>query len=421
MEGIAQTIAAYLELHGFASTTGLIVSEMDHVRTLYVFWLSSTPIPPLHRLALEPSSARIEKKKRNDRETDDAFHDSHLLVSPFFLFLPLFFLWAQVDDACSLATTAALSFDAEQANKAEWYTAYPKVGPLDGPPKQAVRRAGALPKPPPPPLSTRRPGEGTGALRHLDAREFSAFAGVTCGAVGSGRAAMSVIADIARREIEWQLRVIMRPSVCVHIDIDRRKSGSRRVGTRALSSVLLVAAAAETEDKEDEDRAGVPAARGQRGGHMAGAGGKKRKRRTTLAVDVAEAETAADSPPGPCPRSSSPPPPEPEKKRVKRASATQDFQQLYHRDRGADATPTTTTTAAAAAAVAPSGSSGMRGARGAINDGPLRRPPTPTPTPPPPPPAGPAAAFLYSLGMRQGTMNITLERGRGMPGAGRRR
>jgi len=288
---------------------------------------------------------------------------------------------------------AALSFDAEQANKAEWYTSYPKVR-LNALPKQAVQRAGALPKPPPP----RRPG--TGALKHLDAWEFSAFAGVTCGAVGSGRAAMSMIADIARQEIEWQLRV-MQPSSVLHIGIDididansaadssaqrrssRRKSGSR-VSTRALSSGLLVAAA------EDEDGAGVPAAHGQRGGHMAG---KKRKRSTT-SVDVAE------TPDSPC----SPSPPE---KRVKRGSAAQHSQQLYHRDRGAGAA---TTTAAA--------SSGSSGTRGAINVRPLQRPLTRTP---PPPPAGPAAAFLYSLGMRQGTMDITLERGRRMRGAGRRR
>lgn len=308
-----------------------------------------------------------------------------------------------MDDACSLATMAALSFDAEQANKAEWYASYPKVR-LDAlPPKQAFQRAGTLPKPP---SSPRRPG--TGALKHLDARAFSAFAGVTCGAVGSGRAAMSMIADIARQEIEWQLRV-MQPSLSVLHDIDvnsdadsaqrrRRKSGSR-VGTRALSSVLLVAAAAAAEE-EDDDEAGVPAAHhggsGQRGGHMA-AGGKKRKRSTTLVDVAAEAETA-DSGYSPC----SPPPPE---KKVRRAgSATQRSQQLYHRDRGAGA--------------ATASSSGSSGTRGAINV-PLRR--ALTPTPPPPPPAGPVAAFLYSLGTRQGTMNITLERGRGTRGAERRR
>ncbi len=283
---------------------------------------------------------------------------------------------------------AALSFDAEQANKAEWYTSYPKVR-LNALPKQAVQRAGALPKPPPP----RRPG--TGALKHLDARQFSAFAGVTCGAVGSGRAAMSMIADIARQEIEWQLRIMQSSSVLrigIDIDIDansvadsaqrrsRRKLGSR-VSKPALSSGLLVAPA----EDEDKGEAGVPAAHGQRGGHMAG---KKRKRSPT-SVDVAE------TPDSPC----SPPPPE---KRVKYGSAAQHSQQLYHRDRGAGA--------------ATAASSGSSGTRGAIHVPPLQRPLTP-----PPPPAGPAAAFLYSLGMRQGTMNITLERGRGMRGAGRRR
>jgi len=279
---------------------------------------------------------------------------------------------AQVDDACPLATMGALSFDAEQANKAEWYTSYPKVR-RNALWEQAVQRAEALPKPPPrrAPLSE---SAGTGALRHLDARQFSAFAGVTCGAVGSGRAAMSMIVDIARQEIEWQLHV-MQP-LCVHIGIDvgansdvdsaqrrRRKSGSR-VRTRSLLSVLVA----------EDDEAGVPAAHGQRGSHMAS--GKKRKRST--AADVAGA------PDSPC---------YPPEKRAKRGSVAQHSQHLYHRDRGAGA-------------AAPSGT------RGAINV-PLERPLTP--------PAGPAAAFLYSLGMQQGTMEITLERGRGMRGAGRRR
>jgi len=40
VEGIAQTIAAYFEMHDFSSTTGLIAGEMDHVRTIYVFYFS---------------------------------------------------------------------------------------------------------------------------------------------------------------------------------------------------------------------------------------------------------------------------------------------------------------------------------------------------------------------------------------------
>ena len=274
---------------------------------------------------------------------------------------------------------AALSFDAEQANKAEWYASYPKVRRSATPSKQAVQRAEALAKPPPrrPPLSE---SAGKGALKHLDAREFSAFAGVTCGAVGSGRAAMSMIADIARREIEWQLE-IMQPSRvhANHIGLaiaaassaadsaqrrsSRRKSGSRvPVRTRALSSVLVAA-----EDDGDGDGAGVPAAHGQqRGGHMAG---KKRKRGT------ANDDVAAEAPDSPC---------YPPEKKAKRSPVTRNHEHLHHRDRGAGA------------AAASSGTSGV------INSNvPLERSLTP--------PAGPAAAFLYSLGARQGT---TLHRAR---------
>jgi hypothetical protein len=45
VEEKAETIAAYFEHHGFSSTTGLIASEMEHVRTVYVLF----PLPPLPR------------------------------------------------------------------------------------------------------------------------------------------------------------------------------------------------------------------------------------------------------------------------------------------------------------------------------------------------------------------------------------
>ena len=57
VEGIAQTIAAYFELHDFSSTTGLIAGEMDHVRTIYVFYLS---------LCL--ASSHRARGMKNDRE-----------------------------------------------------------------------------------------------------------------------------------------------------------------------------------------------------------------------------------------------------------------------------------------------------------------------------------------------------------------
>jgi hypothetical protein len=95
VKGIVQTIAAYFELHGF-STTGLIASEMDHVRTLYVFWLS--PLPPC--IASSPSSARIENRSR----TDILMHSSPLrralasvfgCLGGFDFFLSFNFLWAR--------------------------------------------------------------------------------------------------------------------------------------------------------------------------------------------------------------------------------------------------------------------------------------------------------------------------------------
>ena len=87
VEGIVQTIAAYFEMHGFSSTTGLIASEMDHVRTIYVLCLS--PLP-----RLEPSSARNKKRSRADNAP---FSPSRLLSFSglsFFLCIFSYFLWA---------------------------------------------------------------------------------------------------------------------------------------------------------------------------------------------------------------------------------------------------------------------------------------------------------------------------------------
>jgi hypothetical protein len=38
VEEDAETIAAYFELHGFSTTTGLIASDMNNVRTVYVLF-----------------------------------------------------------------------------------------------------------------------------------------------------------------------------------------------------------------------------------------------------------------------------------------------------------------------------------------------------------------------------------------------
>lgn len=111
-----------------------------------------------------------------------------------------------MEDACPLAALAALSFDANQLKKAEWCTAYPPV-PL-ALSDHAVRRANALspPPPPPPPLESEA-GLAKTMLKRMDAQTFSAFAAITYSAVGSERATMSMITDMARKEVEWQMFV----------------------------------------------------------------------------------------------------------------------------------------------------------------------------------------------------------------------
>lgn len=120
-----------------------------------------------------------------------------------------------MDDACSLAALGALSFDAEQAATAEWYDAYPNV-PLTIP-DSAVRRVASFSTPPPPPpdederdLARARASRAQRTLERMDAAALSAFSAVVHAALGSGRAAMSMIADIAKREIDWQL-ALLRP------------------------------------------------------------------------------------------------------------------------------------------------------------------------------------------------------------------
>ncbi|KAH9983377.1 hypothetical protein BJV74DRAFT_886819 [Russula compacta] len=126
-----------------------------------------------------------------------------------------------VDDACPLAVLMALSFDADQAKKAEWYDAYPKMPPL-ALPEYAVRRARAFPPPPPADADVdanddaststnrTRSTNWSRTMERMNARTFSAFAAITSGAVGSAIAVMEAIADIARDEIDWQI-YIMQP------------------------------------------------------------------------------------------------------------------------------------------------------------------------------------------------------------------
>ncbi|KAF8477743.1 hypothetical protein DFH94DRAFT_91334 [Russula ochroleuca] len=147
-------------------------------------------------------------------------------VQPFWLYF-LFFSRPvlQVDDACPLAALAALSFDANQLQKAEWHTAYPPV-PL-ALSDRAQRQASALTPPPPP--DPDRPAVKT-MRKLMDAQAFSAFAAITYAAVGNGRAAMSMIADVARAEIEWQL-LLRRPlsvlnAIAVATSLQRRRRGT---------------------------------------------------------------------------------------------------------------------------------------------------------------------------------------------------
>jgi hypothetical protein len=113
-----------------------------------------------------------------------------------------------VDDACPLAALAALSFDEHQLKKAEWYTEYPQVSLARS--DQAVRRAKELPPPPPAPDTLDYSSPVKAMLQVMDAQAFSTFAVITCGNIGGLRVAMTMIANIVRVEIDWQL-FLMQP------------------------------------------------------------------------------------------------------------------------------------------------------------------------------------------------------------------
>src|SRR5258708_3990799 len=172
---------------------------------------------------------------------------SSFLFEAVFCFLCLFLtvfssVWAlaQVDDACPLAALAALSFDANQLKKAEWYTAYPQV-PLAFS-DHALRRANALSPPPPSPDSTDYAGPVKAMLKLMNAQRLSALAAITHGGVGSITGAMSMIADIVRVEIDWQL-FVMRPSSSLNLN-------PVTTSTRA--------AASEPRSRQTDSRPGIP-------------------------------------------------------------------------------------------------------------------------------------------------------------------
>jgi hypothetical protein len=225
---------------------------------------------------------------------------------PFVLLLVFsrsFLCWAlaQVDDACPFAALAALSFDEHQLKKAEWYTEYPQL-PLARS-DHAVRRAKELSPPPPSPDTTDYSGLVKAMLKLMDAQAFSTFAVITCGNLGGIRAAMSMISNIVRVEIDWQLS-IMRPLSSLNaVATSARPAASeqRRPQPGSRSNIPAPAPAPV--------RAGanviVPGARGQRDHYH-----HLRKRKRSMA-EVFEAETEAERQP---PR----PPPE---KRVKYGSS----------------------------------------------------------------------------------------------------
>jgi hypothetical protein len=206
-----------------------------------------------------------------------------LLFSTCFLtVLPPCWALAQVDDACPLAALAALSFDEHQLKKAEWYTEYPQV-PLARS-DHAVRRAKELPPPPPSPdPPTDYAGLVKAMLKLMDAQTFSTFAMITCGNLGGHRAGMSMIANIVRVEIDWQL-FLMRPLSSLNaVATSSRPAASeqRRPQPGSRSDIPAPAPAPV--------RAGANGARGQRDHHQG-------KRKRSMA-DVFEAETEAETPP----------------------------------------------------------------------------------------------------------------------------
>jgi len=192
-----------------------------------------------------------------------------------------------VDDACPLAALAALSLDENQLKKAEWYIGYPQV-PL-ALSDHALRRAKELSPPQPPPDTTdfAGPGPVKTMLKRMNAQDFSAFAAIAHGGVGGIGAAISMIADIVRVEMDWQL-FLMRPlsppsavapsSRPAASEKRRRQPGSRSgIPAPAPSPV----AAGETVI--------VPGARGQSDHHH-----NLRKQKRSMA-DVFEAETETET------------------------------------------------------------------------------------------------------------------------------
>jgi hypothetical protein len=190
-----------------------------------------------------------------------------------------------VDDSCPFAALAALSFDEHQLKKAEWYTEYPQL-PLARS-DHIVRRAKELSPPPPSPDTADDSGLVKAMLKLMDAKAFSTFAAITCGNLGGIRAGMSMIANIVRVEIDWQL-FLMRPSSSLNtVAISSRPAAPEQRHTQPGSRSGIPAPAPALV------RGGanvvVPVARGQRDHHH-----RPGKRKRSMA-EVFEAETQTET------------------------------------------------------------------------------------------------------------------------------
>ena len=200
-----------------------------------------------------------------------------------------------------LAALAALSFDEHQLKKAEWYTEYPQV-PLTRS-DQAVRRAKELPPPPPSPDTTDYSGPVKAMLKLMDAQTFTTFSVIACGNLGGHRAAMSMIANIVRVEIDWQL-FIMQPLSSLNVVVTSARPAASEQRHHKPGSRSDIPASAPAPVRAPANVV-VPGSRGQRDHHH-----HSGKRKRSMA-EVFEAETQAEAQP---PRS-------PPKKRVKHDSS----------------------------------------------------------------------------------------------------
>ncbi|KAH9164396.1 hypothetical protein EDB89DRAFT_2017532 [Lactarius sanguifluus] len=154
---------------------------------------------------LEENTGAGDDNAIGDAQTIAAYFQQHGIFSTQLLACKI----GHVNEACSLAALGALSFDADQARAAEWYDGYPHVPRTI--PDSATRRAASFSSPLPlDPDERGRARRAQRTLKCMDAEALSAYSAVVYAALGSGRAAMSMIADIAKREIDWQL-ALLRP------------------------------------------------------------------------------------------------------------------------------------------------------------------------------------------------------------------